>query len=70
MQVDVSHTWVLFSSVFLGFSFIFANSIKAAFDAICFIFIVHPFDVGDYLQMDNDKLKVRLLPDANTAIQH
>lgn len=58
LQVDVTKTWVLFSSIFLGFSFIFGNTIKTTFESIIYIFIVHPFDVGDYVIVDGDRVRV------------
>ena len=56
--MDVTRTWVLFSSIFLGFSFIFGNSIKSTFEATVFIFLVRPFDVGDILVLDGDRVTV------------
>ena len=58
MQVDISHTWILFSSIFLAFSFVFGATIKAAFEAILFLFATHPFDVGDMLLLDSERYKV------------
>ncbi|KAK9802607.1 hypothetical protein WJX73_001744 [Symbiochloris irregularis] len=57
-NVDVTRTWVLFSSIFLGFSFIFGNTIKTTFESIIYIFIVHPFDVGDFIIVDSDRVRV------------
>ena len=44
---------VFVSSVFLGFAFMFGNSVRNLFEAVIFIFIVHPFDTGNALIIDN-----------------
>jgi len=47
--VNVSKVWLTVSSVLLGLSFIFGNSIRNIFESVVFLFVVHPFDVGDAL---------------------
>ena len=44
---------VFISSVFLGFAFMFGNSVKNLFEAVIFLFVVHPFDTGDALIIDS-----------------
>lgn len=36
-----------------GFAFIFGNSIKNLFEAVLYLFVQHPFDVGDILILDS-----------------
>ena len=48
-QVNVNKVWLTVSSVLLGLSFIFGNSIRNVFESVVFLFVVHPFDVGDAL---------------------
>lgn len=48
-QVNVNKVWLTVSSVLLGLSFIFGNSIRNIFESVVFLFVVHPFDVGDAL---------------------
>lgn len=33
----------------LAFAFVFGNSIRNVFESVVFLFVVHPFDVGDAL---------------------
>ncbi len=49
VQVDVMSLWLTFSSVMLAFVFIFGNSIQNMYEAVIFLFVVHPLDVGDVL---------------------
>ena len=51
MQVDLSQAWLTFSSIVLAFAFVFGNSIRNMYEAVIFLFVVHPFDVGDVLLM-------------------
>ena len=48
-QVNVSKVWLTVSSVLLGFSFVFSTSIRTTFESVVFLFVVHPYDVGDML---------------------
>lgn len=50
-QVDLSKAWLTFSSIVLAFAFVFGNSIRNMYEAVIFLFVVHPFDVGDVLLM-------------------
>jgi hypothetical protein len=34
------------------FEFIFGNALKTIFEAIIFLFFMHPYDVGDRCQID------------------
>jgi small-conductance mechanosensitive channel len=47
--VDIQKVWLLFSSVVLAFAFVFGNSIRQLYEAVIFLFVIHPFDVGDWL---------------------
>ncbi|KAK3438770.1 hypothetical protein EUGRSUZ_C03567 [Eucalyptus grandis] len=44
--------------VLLLLQFIFGDSAKRVFGAIVFVFVMHPFDVGDHCLVDGDKLEV------------
>lgn len=43
--------WITFSSIILAFSFVFSKSIGDMYAAVIFLFVVHPFDVGDALMI-------------------
>lgn len=49
MQVNVNRVWLTISSIVLAFAFVFGNSIRNVFESVVFLFVVHPFDVGDAL---------------------
>lgn len=51
MQVNFQHVWVTFGSMLLSFTFVFGNSIKTLFESVIFLFVVHPFDVGDMISI-------------------
>jgi hypothetical protein len=47
LQVNLSQMWITVSSLLLSFVFIFGNSIRTIYESALFLFVVHPFDVGD-----------------------
>ncbi|KAK9845183.1 hypothetical protein WJX84_001954 [Apatococcus fuscideae] len=46
-NVNLTKIWYTFSSLLLSMTFIFGNSIKNTYESVIFLFVVHPFDVGD-----------------------
>ncbi|PNH11269.1 Mechanosensitive ion channel protein 10 [Tetrabaena socialis] len=57
--VNVRELWLTFSSVTLAFVFVFGNSIRSIYEAVLYLFVVHPYDVGDWLLLANgDMVKV------------
>ena len=54
----MTEAWLTFSSIVLAFSFIFANSIRTVFECAVFLFVVHPFDVGDTVLLEGQRCKV------------
>lgn len=52
MQVDVNKVYVTLSSVILAFAFVFGNNIRNLYESVIFLFVVHPYDVGDVLLID------------------
>lgn len=53
MQVDVNRVWLTFSSFLVAFVFVFGNNIRNIYESIIFLFVVHPFDVGDVLLLED-----------------
>ncbi|GAB2276514.1 hypothetical protein Dimus_011234 [Dionaea muscipula] len=49
---------VLLSSQLVVAAFIFGNTCKTIFEAIIFVFVMHPFDVGDRCVIDGNKMLV------------
>lgn len=43
---------VFISSQLLVLAFVFGNTAKTVFEAIIFVFVMHPFDVGDRIVVD------------------
>ena len=52
MGFATTHVLVLLSSQLLLVAFIFGNTCKTVFEAIIFVFVMHPFDVGDRCVID------------------
>ncbi|KAB1209424.1 Mechanosensitive ion channel protein 10 [Morella rubra] len=53
-----THILLLISSQLLLVAFIFGNSAKTVFEAIIFVFVMHPFDVGDCCVIDGVQMVV------------
>ena len=62
LQVDLQKTWVMFSSIVLAFAFVFGNSVRSIYESLIYLFVVHPFDVGDKIIVDSVSSKVGLKP--------
>lgn len=58
LQVDLEKVWVMFSSIVLAFAFMFGNSVRTVYESIIYLFVVHPFDVGDKIIVDSVSSKV------------
>ena len=54
LQVDVNKVWLSFSSVLLAFAFVFGNSLRNMYETVIFLFVMHPYDVGDALFINGD----------------
>ncbi|KAI5054002.1 hypothetical protein GOP47_0031103, partial [Adiantum capillus-veneris] len=58
LGLTTTHLLVVISSQLLLVVFIFGNTCKNVFEAIVFLFIMHPFDVGDRCVIDGTQLVV------------
>ncbi|KAL8144176.1 hypothetical protein V2J09_017208 [Rumex salicifolius] len=58
LGVPISHFLLLISSQLLLLTFIFGNTFKTTFEAIIFLFVMHPFDVGDRCEIDEVQMIV------------
>ncbi|KAK6256935.1 hypothetical protein QUC31_000394 [Theobroma cacao] len=58
LGIPVTHFLVFISSQLLLVVFIFGNTCKTVFEAIIFLFIMHPFDVGDRCEVDGVQMIV------------
>ncbi|KAL9233651.1 hypothetical protein vseg_008618 [Gypsophila vaccaria] len=52
---------VLIASPLLAATFIFGDTCKSLFQGLVFVYIVHPFDVGDLCFVDNSLLEVKTI---------
>lgn len=50
---------VFISSQLLLVAFVFGNTAKTVFEAIIFVFVMHPFDVGDRCVIDGVQVVLR-----------
>jgi len=57
-NIDVLAGFSAFSATVLGLSFIFGNSIKNMFESMLFLFVVHPYDIGDWVEIDGNPFEV------------
>lgn len=52
LNITTTHSFVFLSSQILLLVFIFGNTLKTTFEAIIFLFVMHPFDVGDRCEVN------------------
>ncbi|KAJ7001538.1 mechanosensitive ion channel protein 6-like [Populus alba x Populus x berolinensis] len=58
LGIAKSKFFVLLGSQVLVVSFVFGNTAKTLFESIIFLFVIHPFDVGDRCEIDGVQLIV------------
>lgn len=59
LGIPITHFLVFISSQLLLAAFIFGNTLKTVFEATIFLFVVHPFDIGDRCEVDGVQVKKR-----------
>ncbi|KAJ8755702.1 hypothetical protein K2173_022682 [Erythroxylum novogranatense] len=58
LGIATSKFLVFLSSQLLLLAFIFGNTCKTVFESIIFLFVIHPFDVGDRCEIDGVQMVV------------
>ncbi|KAJ7557065.1 hypothetical protein O6H91_05G110500 [Diphasiastrum complanatum] len=58
LGIATTHLLVFISSQLLLIVFVFGNTCKTMFEAIVFLFVMHPFDVGDRCVVDGVQMMV------------
>ncbi|MBA0848303.1 hypothetical protein Goshw_000288 [Gossypium schwendimanii] len=58
LEIATSKVLVFISSQLLVVAFVFGNTCKTVFEAIIFLFVMHPFDVGDRCEIDGIQMVV------------
>lgn len=52
LEIATSKSLLFLTSQVVLLAFMFGNSLKTVFESIIFLFIIHPYDVGDRLVID------------------
>ncbi|GAB2300424.1 hypothetical protein Dimus_034467 [Dionaea muscipula] len=58
LGVPMTHFFVFITSQLLLLTFMFGNTFKTTFEAIIFLFVMHPFDVGDRCEVEGVQMIV------------
>ncbi|CAL5055099.1 unnamed protein product [Urochloa decumbens] len=58
LGIATTHFFVFLSSQVLLAVFVFGNTLKTVFEAIVFLFVMHPFDVGDRCEIEGVQVVV------------
>lgn len=66
LNIATTQILVLISSQLVVVAFIFGNTCKTIFEAIIFLFVMHPFDVGDRCEIDGVQMIVEEMNIMNT----
>ena len=67
--IDLQSYLVTSVSLILAATFVFGNSARSMFEGIIFLFVTHPFDVGDRVLIDDQNLNVKELGILTTVFQ-
>ncbi|CAM6083188.1 unnamed protein product [Calypogeia fissa] len=68
MGVNTQKLLVAFSSVLLPSVFVFGNAARSTFESLIFLFVMHPFDVGDRINVDGNAMIVEEMNILNTIL--
>lgn len=63
LEIATSKFLVFLGSQLVVVSFIFGNTAKTLFESNIFLFIIHPFDVGDRCEVDGVQVRQNLAAD-------
>jgi small-conductance mechanosensitive channel len=55
LNADVYALWITFSSSLVALAFVFGDVTKEYFESAVFLFSVHPYDVGDWITIGEEK---------------
>ncbi|KAK9070855.1 hypothetical protein SSX86_009423 [Deinandra increscens subsp. villosa] len=66
LNIATTKILVLVSSQIVVVAFIFGNTCKTIFESIIFLFVIHPFDVGDRCEIDGVQMVVEEMNIMNT----
>lgn len=60
LEIATSKFLLFVSSQLVLVAFVFGNTCKTVFEALIFLFIIHPFDVGDRCEIDGMQVRTYL----------
>ncbi|OMJ17504.1 Mechanosensitive ion channel protein 10 [Smittium culicis] len=69
-SMDIIKSVAPLATLIFALSFVFGNSCKNTFECFVFLFMSHPYDVGDHLKIDNNNLFVKKINLLNTIFTH
>lgn len=58
LKIATSEFLLFLSSQLVLVAFVFGNTCKTIFEALIFLFVIHPFDVGDRCEVDGVQVLV------------
>lgn len=58
LKLATTHFFIFLSSQLILVAFVFGNTCKTLFEAVIFLFVMHPFDVGDRCEIDGVQMIV------------
>jgi len=66
--VDVGHLVISLSSIMVALTLIFGNFLRTIFEGVVFLFMVHPYDVGEVLSWGDELHVVNEIGLLNTVL--
>lgn len=57
LGIATSKLLIFISSQLVLVAFVFGNTCKTIFESIIFLFVIHPFDVGDRCEIDGVQVR-------------
>ncbi len=63
VQINLQKLWVTLGSIMVSLTFVFGNNMRSIYEAVVYLFVVHPYDVGDAVLVgpQQDWCTVRLM---------
>lgn len=61
LEIAPSQVLVLVTSQVVVAAFIFGNTCKTIFESIIFLFVIHPYDVGDRCEVEGVQVKLHII---------
>ncbi|KAI9141481.1 Mechanosensitive ion channel-domain-containing protein [Paraphysoderma sedebokerense] len=68
-NVNVFNLLVSLTSIILAFAFVIGGMAKNFFESLVFLFVIHPFDIGDKIYIDNEMFFVERMDILTTVLK-